>query len=135
MQEHICYSKIPLALVACYQVNMNLNIRIRQLRKAKGLTIKQLAEIIGVSTPHLSEVERGKKNLNNHLLVRLAAALDAKPSELVEDDSLDEFQVLRDEVSSLPEEEREMVLRYAVALRQKREADELIQEQNAARQD
>lgn len=62
---------------------MSLNLKIRELRKAKGLTIAQLAEKVGVSTPHMSEVERGVKNLNNHLIERISASLNVGASELI----------------------------------------------------
>ena len=86
MQVKISHYQIPRALIACYQVGMELNLRIRELRTDKGLTLVELAEKVGVSTPHLSEVERGKKNLNNHLMVRIAAALGVSPEDLIAGD-------------------------------------------------
>ena len=69
---------------------MELSLRIRDYRKDRGLTIAELADMIGVSTPHLSEVERGLKNVNNHLLIRLSKALDVSPSDLLaEEDRAD----------------------------------------------
>ncbi|UWQ30224.1 helix-turn-helix domain-containing protein [Leisingera sp. M523] len=62
---------------------MQLTLRIRELRKTNGLTLAELAGKIGVSAPHLSEVERGKKNLNNHLIERIADALGVSPTELL----------------------------------------------------
>lgn len=58
---------------------MALNLRIRELREAKGWTLEVLASRIGVSVPHLSGVERGVKNLNNHLIERLSTELDVEP--------------------------------------------------------
>jgi len=37
----------------------------------------------GISVPHLSEIERGDKNLNNHLMERISAALGVRPQDLV----------------------------------------------------
>lgn len=69
--------------VAGILVNMALTLNIRQMRKDRGLTIQQLADQIGVSAPHLSEIERGKKNLNNHLITRLSTALGVEPAALI----------------------------------------------------
>jgi transcriptional regulator with XRE-family HTH domain len=62
---------------------MALTINIRQMRKDHGLTLDQLAARIGISAPHLSEVERGKKNLNNHLITRLAETFGVEPAALI----------------------------------------------------
>jgi len=64
---------------------MTLNLNIRSIRKQRGLRISDLAEMVGVSTAHMSEVERGVKNLNNHLIERLSAALKVPPEALIAD--------------------------------------------------
>ena len=63
---------------------MSLKLRIRQLRLERNLTQTELAQMIGVSTAHISEVERGKKNLNNHIVLRLSKAFDVEPFMLFE---------------------------------------------------
>lgn len=96
---------------------MGLNIRIRELRKDRGLTLEQLASKIGVSTPHLSEVERGKKNLNNHLIERLALALGVPHSDLIgEPEPEDELTRLRRTLAALSESDRARVESFALAL-------------------
>lgn len=62
---------------------MTLKLRIREIREAKGHTLSYVAGQVGVSIPHLSDVERGKKNINNHLLTRIAAALRVEPRDLL----------------------------------------------------
>lgn len=66
----------------CYEFSMKLTIRIRELRKSKGWTLEELAGRVGISSPHLSEIERGKKNLNNHLIERIARSLGVEHHEL-----------------------------------------------------
>ena len=46
--------------------------RIRELRKRAGLGQKELASIIGVSRPTISEYETGKKNPSGERLTRFA---------------------------------------------------------------
>ncbi|GGE30190.1 hypothetical protein GCM10011360_17810 [Primorskyibacter flagellatus] len=96
---------------------MQLNLRIRDLRKAKGLSIADLAGKVGVSTPHLSQVERGLKNLNNHLLVRIAAALEVEPDALIASQNREDIGDLLDAVSDLSAEDVERVRQFADALR------------------
>jgi len=61
---------------------MALNLRIRELREARGWPLETLASKIGTSVPHLSQVERGVKNLNNRLIDALARELGVEPFEL-----------------------------------------------------
>lgn len=49
--------------------------RIRQLRKARRLTLRELAERVGWSASYLSQLEKGKQKWNRDNLTRLAEAL------------------------------------------------------------
>lgn len=120
MQAQISHYKIPRALFACYQVGMDLNLRIREIRQERDLTLADLAGKVGVSIPHLSEVERGKKNLNNHLLVRLADALGVTPEDLIASDNRSALAALHSELSSLEPEDRDRVRAFVAALRKSR---------------
>ena len=73
---------------------------IRQLRKAKGLTLHDLASAIGRSIGYVSQVERGLSTLSIEDLRRLAAAMDVP---------LGWFFVHE----NVPEEERGFVVRGA----------------------
>ncbi|WP_156165171.1 helix-turn-helix domain-containing protein [Demequina silvatica] len=60
-----------------------LGARLRELRKARGLTLVGLAEATELSHPFLSQVERGLANLSLPSLRRIAVALETSPVELV----------------------------------------------------
>lgn len=45
---------------------------LRKLRKGKGLTQKQLAKIINVSTPAVSQYEQGKATPRRETLISIA---------------------------------------------------------------
>lgn len=45
--------------------------RIRELRKAKGLTMKQLGEVVGLAESTISHYETGRRQLDNETLFRL----------------------------------------------------------------
>lgn len=49
--------------------------RIRTLRKSRGRSIKELAELTAISQGYLSDVERGKSSLSGEKLARLAEQL------------------------------------------------------------
>ena len=55
---------------------------ILKLRKRKKFTQKELAELVGVSHPRISEIEKGKANPTLSLLSRIADALETTVSRL-----------------------------------------------------
>lgn len=55
--------------------------RIRRDREAEQLTQRDLAERLGVGTPHLSKIENDKDKASDELLRRLAATLGQDPDE------------------------------------------------------
>ena len=62
--------------------------RIKELRKARGLTLQQLAEQVGSSNQQISQLETGRRRLNLDWLERLSSALDCQPLELVDDGAM-----------------------------------------------
>lgn len=57
--------------------------RVRQIRKSRGKSQEVIAGRAGISTPYLSQLERGKRPLSRlSLIVALADALEIAPSEL-----------------------------------------------------
>ena len=55
---------------------MHLNrYALRTIRQRSGLTVSGLARRAAISQPHLSNVERGRRQASPELIVRLAAAL------------------------------------------------------------
>lgn len=57
--------------------------RLKELRKAKKLTQEQLADIVGISQAYISDIEKGKKDIDFSLAERFAKALNVKPYELM----------------------------------------------------
>jgi HTH-type transcriptional regulator, competence development regulator len=60
--------------------------RLRQLRRAKGLTLRQLAEATGVDFTYLSKLENGRMaySPSAEMVRKLARVLDADALELLE---------------------------------------------------
>jgi len=57
--------------------------RLRELRLARNLTQRQLAEGCGSNSPFISNLERGVKIPSLSMLIRLAAALECSMCRLV----------------------------------------------------
>jgi transcriptional regulator with XRE-family HTH domain len=57
--------------------------RVRFQREAQGLSQEALATRSGVHWTFLGQVERGRRNLSLHNLLKLAQGLDVDPGELV----------------------------------------------------
>jgi transcriptional regulator with XRE-family HTH domain len=56
---------------------------LRELRTKRGLTQAQLADTARTSTPFISQLERGVTTPSLGMLLRLAEALECRPSELI----------------------------------------------------
>ena len=95
-----------------------MNLRIRALRKERGLTVAELAEMVSISVPHMSGVERGIKNLNNHLLERIAEALSVHPSDLITSEEMAQASRVTKLMASLSIEDQDRVRAFAAALAQ-----------------
>lgn len=115
-KRDVSYLRINVTAKSDYRFRMTLNLHIREIRKAKKLTLQQLADMIGVSVPHLSEIERGLKNVNNHLLERLTLALGV-PSEALLSSQGSKTSRLNAVASTLDAESLEQLMAFADALK------------------
>ena len=59
-----------------------LGEKIRELRKGKGLTIKDLAKLSGITEPTITNIELGKHKPRLPVLQKLCVALDCDFDEL-----------------------------------------------------
>lgn len=102
-----------------------MQLRVRELRKSKGLTVQQLADIVGLSKSYLSEIETGKKTANARRIEQLAKALSVRPFELLDDSMVDadllEHMAM---LSQMSRADRDAVLRHAEALAARADAAE-----------
>lgn len=62
---------------------MNLCECIRKTRKEKGMTLKQLANKVGVSEQAISHYERGDRQIKTEILVKIATALEVDINDLL----------------------------------------------------
>lgn len=58
--------------------------KIAEFRRKRGLSQEELAQIVGVSRPYLSDIENGKGSPGGPLILKIAKALDEKVENIFE---------------------------------------------------
>src|SRR5206468_6511015 len=76
-------------------VATHIGPRVRALREAMGLSLRDLAERCGVSAPMLSQVERGETSPTLSVASRIAAGLELSLSQLLRLDEAEGVTVVR----------------------------------------
>lgn len=61
---------------------MSVGDKVREWRKEAGLSQRQLAELVGVSFPHISKIESDREPASSDLLQRIAQAVKRDADEL-----------------------------------------------------
>jgi XRE family transcriptional regulator, regulator of sulfur utilization len=69
--------------------------RVRALREAEGLSLRDLADRCGVSAPMLSQVERGETSPTLQVASRIAAGLQLRLSQLLRLDEAGSVTIVR----------------------------------------
>lgn len=75
--------------------------RIRKIRKANQLSQEQLAELVGISTTHMSHIETGNTKLSLQVFVDIANALSVQTDELLYDVPSINKTYIKQEISEL----------------------------------
>jgi transcriptional regulator with XRE-family HTH domain len=88
--------------------------RLKIIREARGLTQRQLAEMVGADQSQISKIERGDEAVSLGRIYAIAAALNVGPGELFDPSELQD-RIMR-LVYSLREEQRDSALRILEAL-------------------
>lgn len=92
---------------ACYRAGMpsendaDLMVarRLKELRDERGITLAVLAEQTGISTAHLSRLEKGLRQPSIGALLQIARVYGVSISELVQEDDQDDYHVVRGEAA------------------------------------
>lgn len=77
--------------------------KVKKYRQKKNLTQAQLAELVDISTIHLSHIETGSVSMSLDCLLKICEILDITPNHLL----LSDFQIEKDS-SLLSEQMREL---------------------------
>lgn len=76
--------------------------RIREVRRAKDVTLEQLAELTDISTSHLSRIEAGSRSLSLLYLIRISRALGVEPEEVSNDFGAEDLEIARTTPYEIP---------------------------------
>jgi len=109
------------------RLNEMIGMRLRVMRKLRGLTQTQLGEILGVTFRQVQKYENGSNRLSAASLAHLCAALDCYPIEILNAGDMSDREVLNlaldagfedvmIRIARLGEAERDSVKRALVAL-------------------
>lgn len=81
-------------------MDMKIGTRIRQLRKAKKMTILELATSVGSDVGNISRLETGKQGYTESTLIKIAEALGVKVADLFSDDMPTDIEPVNRPISS-----------------------------------
>jgi transcriptional regulator with XRE-family HTH domain len=84
-----------MALIDALETQIHIGPRVRALREAMDLSLRDLAERSGVSAPMLSQVERGETSPTLAVASRIAAGLELRLSQLLRLDEEGTVSVVR----------------------------------------
>ncbi len=94
--------------------------RIQSFRVRKGLTQAQLAALVGISTNHLSALERGVYSVKLELLIRIVNCIDCTADDILADNLNNGYQIkasrLSDAIEELQPEEQSRILQVIDAM-------------------
>lgn len=73
-----------LVKITSMNINERFGKRIKEARKAKGLSQEKLANLAEVDRTYLPEVERGERNISLVVAEKIANALGEKLSKMID---------------------------------------------------
>lgn len=79
----------------------DIGLRIRQARKDKHLSQAELADLMNISTPYISELETGKVNFSVDTLIKLTEALQVSADWLIQSENPAVHAIFDNEISEL----------------------------------
>lgn len=72
--------------------NKNIHIKLRELRRARGLTVNTLAEKMGENHQKVGRIERGRRSLTVDYLVKISKALGTPMESLFAEEEKEKKQ-------------------------------------------
>ena len=70
--------------IKAMNINQRFGQRIKEIRKAKGLSQEKLANLAEVDRTYMPEVERGERNISLIVAEKIANALGEKLSKMID---------------------------------------------------
>lgn len=69
-----------------------MSSKLKELRKAKKITSKKMAEELGISTPFYSQIENRQRRMSYDMAVRIASIFKTKPDKIFYDEYVENIE-------------------------------------------
>lgn len=63
-----------------------MNLKLKQLRHAKGITTKEMANKLGISKAFYSQLENNKRTISYNMAIKIADIFNKKPDSIFYED-------------------------------------------------
>lgn len=83
------------------QLMKEIGERVRQARLARGLSQADLADMVGTSTPYISNIETGKHTMKISVLVKISEALEVSTDWLLRNRTREAMQYTAEEFDKI----------------------------------
>ena len=93
-------------------IKKQLGQKIKQIRKLRGMTQEQLAEIVGIGISNISYIETGKFAPSIENFEKIVKALDVEPYELYEFSSKTTSEMREEIVNALEKDDKLLKIIY-----------------------
>ncbi len=93
-------------------IKKQLGSRIKEIRKHRGITQEQLAEMVGIGTSNISYIETGKFAPSIENFEKIVKALDVEPYELYMFNPIKSIDDMKKEIKTAIEDENVLNLIY-----------------------
>lgn len=87
---------------------MKVSTKMQTYRNKNGLTQKQMAKKLGVSTTYISNIERGKNKLPAYILYQYCDILGITPNKMMEYE-MDDSEKILDDIQGLTELQQSII--------------------------
>ncbi len=115
--------RMPISYQSDLGATMTLSFgeKLRRLRVAKGQTLQEVADAVGVSKPHVWELEKNiSKNPGLELVKRLAAHFRVQISDLAGEPNDAEVRIFGREFKGMTDDQKKIILDLAEQLNKKK---------------
>src|SRR4030042_5641780 len=93
-----------------------IGMRIKEIRRSKGLSQEQLAEKADINSKYLSRMERGRENPTLDMFIKLADALEIEMWEMFDFGHVVSHKELRGAIQNITKTADEPTLRLALKI-------------------
>lgn len=95
-------------------MNESIGEKLKQIRTAKGMTLKELSDAVGLSVGYLSQLERGKSSIAMNQLGKLATCLGVDVRFFISDEFQSENPVMKSYENAVLYIENECSFQYRI---------------------